>query len=237
MNSPPSPHTLPQLLFQQGGLGAHSSFACQGWEGVGDAADNFLLTCPWRPDRWGPTKWFYALSVLEGARRKTAILSKSTIKTSQCKQVHENLRDGLSQVPKADQLPLAMGQNQELSLYFRDHYSLLGSGEDKNTGAFTGCCVHNSYWRGVECWKMCSEISAPHAFTEQNSSAARHSHSQEQNSNVIFTARAGMLKQVFLFLFMSWGLGFVLFTSCEQRTLWTAFLDTWPGLRVYHPAL
>lgn len=112
MNSPPSPRTLPQLLFQQGGLGAHSSFACQGWEGAGDAADNFLLTCPWRPDRWGPTKWFYALSVLEGARRKTAILSKSTIKTSQCKQVHENLRNGLPQVPKADSCPSPWGRTR-----------------------------------------------------------------------------------------------------------------------------
>lgn len=60
---------------------------------------------------------------------------------------------------------------------------------------------------------------------------------EEQHRNMIFTARAGMLKQVFLFLFMSWGLGFVLCASCSQRPLWTACLATWPGLRVYHHSL
>lgn len=47
--------------------------------------------------------------------------------------------------------------------------------------------------------------------------------SKEQHSKIIFIARAGMLKQAFLFLFMSWGSGLVLFASCSQRILWTAF--------------
>lgn len=92
-----------------------SSFAFQGWEGAGDAADNFLLTCPWRLDHWGPMKWFYALSVLEGAGRKTAILVRSTTKTSECKQVQENfpqesLRNVLPQVPKGDGHPSPWGR-------------------------------------------------------------------------------------------------------------------------------
>lgn len=216
-----------------------SSFAFQGWEGAGDAADNFLLTCPWRLDHWGPMKWFYALSVLEGAGRKTAILVRSTTKTSECKQVQENfpqesLRNVLPQVPKGDGHPSPWGRMKSW-VCISGIITVCRAFGSVKTWELSQAAVHNSYWRGVERWKMCSEISAPHGFTKQNTSAAQRSHSEEQNSNVIFTARAGMLKQVFPFLFMSWGLGFVLFTSWEQRTLWTAFLDTWPGLRVYHP--
>lgn len=34
------------------------------------------LTCPWPPGRWGPGKWFYALSVLAGAAGSTKIPSE-----------------------------------------------------------------------------------------------------------------------------------------------------------------
>lgn len=56
----------------------------------------------------------------------------------------------------------------------------------------------------------------------------------EQHSKILFIATAGVLRQPFLFLFVSWGLGFVLFASYSQRMLWTAFLDPWPVLCVYH---
>lgn len=59
----------------------------------------------------------------------------------------------------------------------------------------------------------------------------------EQHSQIVFIAGAGMLQHTFPFLFMSGGLGFVLFASCSQRISWTAFLGTWLVLYVYHHSL
>lgn len=109
------------------------------------------------------------------------------------------------------------------------------------TTAFTGWCVHDSHGRccAGRCAELCPTLcGGPNHFPRQSPAwLGSNARPEEQHSKPTFRAGAGMLKQTFPFLFMSGGLGFALFASCSQRISWTAFLDTWAVLYVYHHSL